>query len=277
MPCQARSGVRIKPPVFEEDFAEVWLGDERAKVEVVTRSSLPEVRYLVERVEGAQPFEVKAQELTNFGSHDPESKQQMFKRQEFEKLEELLKEEDCTIEKMTGDGNCLSRAVARQIYGNQEQYQRVREETVDYIISNKDYFSWFETEIDERLTEQLFNRSWGGHLEIEAMSELYNVGILIWELSQSGQLVAPFDNRALAASKGLRILYLTRHRKTHYNVVIWKNRELPLIRTEGLSRGSEIKDARVPRRLSTESRNEGENNHGTALGKKYLIAERQVE
>ena len=70
-------------------------------------------------------------------------------------------------------------------------------ETVNYIISNRSYFSAFETDIDERLCEQLMNRSWGGSLEIAAISK-----VMRWELSRSGELVTPFDNTTLEASKG---------------------------------------------------------------------------
>ena len=41
------------------------------------------------------------------------------------------------------------------------------------------------------------NRSWGGNLEIAAISELYNLGVVVWELSREGRLVTPFDNIAL--------------------------------------------------------------------------------
>ena len=203
-----------KSTVWEEPFAEVRLDDEWVKVEILTREVLTEGTYLVERLDRfGPPFEVKAQELTSFGSHEPETKWETWKREEFEKLEELLKKENCTIERVKEDGNCLFRAVARQIYGDQEQYQKVREETVDYVINHRRYFTEFETDIDERLSKQLMNHSWGGNLEIAAISKLYDVGILVRELSQSGQLVAPFDNSKLAAAKGRPILYLVRHRK----------------------------------------------------------------
>ena len=185
---------------------------------------------------------MKIEELESFGSHDPESKQQIRKRQEFEKLKGLLKGKDCIIEKMTEDGNCLYRAVARQIYGDQELYQRVRDETVDYIILHRGYFASFETDIDVRLSKQLVNRSWGGNLEIEAISELYNVGILVWELSKKGELITPFDNTPLAASKGLKNLYLSRHRGIHFNSVIFKNQKLPLGGNKELRSG--MRDAR---------------------------------
>ena len=118
------SEIPSKPLVFEEAFGEVWLNDEWVKVEVIKREGSSESDYLVERIDGCgPPFEVKVWELDSFGSHDPESKQQIRKREEFQRFEKFLKERDCTIERMEEDGNCLSRAVARKIYGVQEQYQ----------------------------------------------------------------------------------------------------------------------------------------------------------
>ena len=253
-----------KTLVYNESFAEVWLYDEWVKVEVVTREGLSEGNYLVERIDGrVAPFKIKAQELTSFGSHDSENKRQIWKREGFKKLEELLKEKDCAIERVKGYGSCLFRAVARQIYGDQEQYQKVRFEIAEWVITHKKYFSVFGTDIDERISEQLMNRSWGGDLELEAMSEHYNVGIFVWELSQSGLLVAPFDNTTLAASKGLQILYLVRHVGVHYNVVVGKNRELPVIRTGGPSLRSEVEDAQLPSTFPPESRDKDWINYST--------------
>ena len=136
--CGEESGIIFKPSVFKETFAEVWLDDEWVKVEVLKRKGLSEGNYQVERIDGCgSTFEVKAWELEDFGLHDPESEHQIWEREEFEKLEKLLKHKGCTIEKIEGDGNCLFRAVARQIYGDQEQYQKVRDETVDHLIANK--------------------------------------------------------------------------------------------------------------------------------------------
>ena len=57
------------------------------------------------------------------------------------------------------------------------------------------------------------------------MSELYKVGIKVWELSPSGELVARFDNTNEPATKGLQALNLVRHRGVHYDSVILGNQE----------------------------------------------------
>ena len=114
---------------------------EWVKVEIVTREGTSGCTYLVKRVDGCGvPFEAKPQELTSFGSHDPESEQQIWKREELERVEWLLKDNGCELRTIKEDGNYLYRAVACQIYGDQEQYQKVRNETVEHIITYKKRF-----------------------------------------------------------------------------------------------------------------------------------------
>ena len=83
------------------------------------------------------------------GSNDPESEWQIRKRVEYGKLEELLEKEGYTIEKLVEDGNCLFRAAARQLLGDEKKHQQVRDETVEYIIGNKSFFADFEFDIDK--------------------------------------------------------------------------------------------------------------------------------
>ena len=66
---------------------------------------------------------------------------------EYRKLEELLEREGYFIEKIAEDGNCLYRAAARQLLGDQEKYHKVRHETVEYIIAIKQFFFLFFFEV----------------------------------------------------------------------------------------------------------------------------------
>ena len=148
----------IKPPAFEQDFAETLLDNVWVKVEVVNRS--PD-GYLVKRLHGhGETFKVIAGDLAPLGTNDPESDWQIWKRVEYNKLEELLGKEGYLIEKVVEDGNCVYRAVARQLFGDQERYQQVRDETVDFVIANKGWFAKFDPDIDARISKQLMNHSW---------------------------------------------------------------------------------------------------------------------
>ena len=76
----------------------------------------------------------------------------------------LLQKEGNTIERMGEDGNCLFRAAARQLLGDEKKHLEVRQEAVEYIIANRSFYSGYEVNIEARLYEQLMHRSWGGHI-----------------------------------------------------------------------------------------------------------------
>ena len=82
-------------------------------------------------------------------------------------------------------------------------------------------------------------------MEIAAMSELYNVGIKVWEINPSGELASPFDTTLLAVSKGLGTLHLSRHRGVHYNSVIPQNRKSPLLLGVSKTASTDMLDARL--------------------------------
>ena len=42
-----------------------------------------------------------------------------------------------------GDGNCLFRAVSRQIYGTEDHHGMIRQESVNYIEAGRDFFRDF--------------------------------------------------------------------------------------------------------------------------------------
>ena len=77
------------------------------------------------------------------------------------------------------------------------------------------------------------------------MSELYNVGIKVWELDPAGELTSPFDTTPAAVSKGLGTIHLARHRGVHYNSVIPQNQMLPLLPEGQRTGNTDMKDARL--------------------------------
>ncbi|XP_028808275.1 uncharacterized protein LOC114762848 isoform X2 [Neltuma alba] len=50
------------------------------------------------------------------------------------------------VKRMLEDGNCLFRAVADQVYGDSDLYDRVRQMCIDYMERERDHFSQFITE-----------------------------------------------------------------------------------------------------------------------------------
>ena len=157
---------------------------------------------------------------------------------EYEKVEELLEKQGYTTERMVEDGNCLFRGASRQLLGDEEWHHEIKYETVEYIIANRCFYSDYELDIEERLFEKLMNRSWGGHMEIDAIAKRYNVGIVIWELSKTGQLVTPISKPRPISSEGPRNLYFVRHRGVHYDCVFQKGDNCCLTKSRSHSKSN---------------------------------------
>ena len=113
----------------------------------------------------------------------------------------------------------------------------VRYETVKYITANKYLFSDFGINIDERVIEQQNDRSWGGNMEIAAISKRYDVGVIVWELSKYGELLTPINEPRPRFSSGPQNLCLVRHRGVHYNCVFQKTvNRCPILNRSRLKR-----------------------------------------
>jgi len=142
------------------------------------------------------------------------------KDRRFERL--IKKKKGYVIKKMQEDGSCLFRAVADQIYGDEEMHSCVRGHCMDYIEQNSDYFSQYVTEeITEYVERKRFLGVHGNHLEIQALSEMYNRPIHIYCYSAEPinifQAMGDVANNANAKNVPIRLCY---HRGCHYNSLV---------------------------------------------------------
>jgi len=142
------------------------------------------------------------------------------KDRRFERL--IKKKKGYVIKKMQEDGSCLFRAVADQIYGDEEMHSCVRGHCMDYIEQNSDYFSQYVTEeISEYVERKRFLGVHGNHLEIQALSEMYNRPIHIYCYSAEPinifQAMGDVANNANAKNVPIRLCY---HRGCHYNSLV---------------------------------------------------------
>ena len=84
---------------------------------------------------------------------------------------EALARRNLRVESVEGDGNCLFRAVAHQVYGTEELHQIVRQKCVDYMESEADFFSQFVEGGKEMfplyLRAKRMDACWGDDPEIE--------------------------------------------------------------------------------------------------------------
>lgn len=80
------------------------------------------------------------------------------------------------------DGNCLFRALSKQLCGDPEQHSKLREVITDYIASNPSLFSGWTTDnqsVEQRVERMRNTGYWGGHLEIKAAATMFRKSIYV--------------------------------------------------------------------------------------------------
>lgn len=86
----------------------------------------------------------------NSGDEHLSTKEQNLSSEEWtkrdEKFAKSLTERGLIIKEMEEDGACLFRAISYQLYGDQEMHDMIRQQTMDYIFQNREYFAQFITE-----------------------------------------------------------------------------------------------------------------------------------
>lgn len=124
------------------------------------------------------------------------------------------------VKPMHEDGACLFRAIADQVYGDQEMHYVVRSHCMDYIVQNKDFFAPYVTEDFDKYVAR--KRQWhvhGNHLEIQAMSEMYNRRIEVYCYRiEPINIFSGLTGRG-AHGRTYEPIRLSYHRMCHYNSI----------------------------------------------------------
>lgn len=131
-------------------------------------------------------------------------------------FEKRMRKKGFIIKKMGEDGACLFRAVADQVYGDQEMHGVVRKHCMDYIASNQEFFSHFVAEdftnyVDRKRLEYVH----GNHIEMQAMSEMYNRSIQLY--CYSTEPINIFHTMVESDNEPIRLSY---QRCSHYNSIV---------------------------------------------------------
>lgn len=136
--------------------------------------------------------------------------------------DELLRSLNLVVLDQGGEGNCLFRSMSHQLYGTSDHHEMIRNYCMDYIEAEANFFQSF---INEDLADYVARKrqlgEWGDHVEIQAMSEIYNASIEVY--AYSIQPLATFHRRQS------RIIRLSYHGNSHYNSLVDRNALPPLI------------------------------------------------
>lgn len=111
------------------------------------------------------------------------------------RFEKKLRKKGLVIVKMGEDGACLFRAVADQVYGDENMHSLVRTLCCDYMTKNADYFSQYVTEeFPQYVARKRRDHIQGNHIELQALSEIFARPIEVYHYNsepinifQSGQ------------------------------------------------------------------------------------------
>uniref|UniRef100_A0A6B2EDM6 ubiquitinyl hydrolase 1 n=1 Tax=Phlebotomus kandelakii TaxID=1109342 RepID=A0A6B2EDM6_9DIPT len=134
-----------------------------------------------------------------------------------EKFVKAMAERGLSVKEIAEDGACLFRAISLQIYGDQDMHEVIRQQTMDYIYQNREYFTQFVTEdISSYVQRKRENHVHGNHIEVQAMSEIYNRPVELYcyqtkpiNIFNSGQ-----------SDNGYEPLRLSYQRCSHYNAIL---------------------------------------------------------
>ena len=129
-------------------------------------------------------------------------------------LESQLAASNLTLRTITGDGNCLFRAIADQMTGSEKNHAKLRREAVDYVKLNRDDFAPFiEDSFDAFVANLNTSGEFAGNEAIVALARVHQVKIII---HQAEQPVWSVDGASGASQRQLHIAY---HDWEHYSSV----------------------------------------------------------
>ncbi|XP_035894544.1 OTU domain-containing protein 5-B isoform X2 [Anopheles stephensi] len=157
----------------------------------------------------------------NSGDEYFEQKDAQLTADEWKKRDEafakVLSERGFILHEMEEDGACLFRAISLQIYGDQDMHEVIRQQTMDYIYKNREYFAQFVTEdIADYVERKRANHVHGNHIEIQAMSEMYNRSVELYCYQTKPTNIFNSDQ----LNNGNEPFRLSYQRSSHYNAIV---------------------------------------------------------
>ncbi|KAK9497514.1 hypothetical protein O3M35_004219 [Rhynocoris fuscipes] len=131
-------------------------------------------------------------------------------------FEKKMRKRGFLVKKMGEDGACLFRAVADQVYGDQDMHAVVRKHCMDYIALNSDYFKQYVTEdFNTYVNRKRLDCTHGNHIEMQAISEIYNRSIEVFCYGKDP--INIFHGVHKSDNEPIRLSY---QRGSHYNSIV---------------------------------------------------------
>ena len=112
---------------------------------------------------------------------------------------------------MRGNGNCFFRAIAHQLYGDESQHQKIREEAVQEVVKNSNsYRNFVPGSFDKYISNLSTDREWADNAAIQATSNAFRISIEILNDSERipSYTILPFDKDSVASSQHVVVGYI---------------------------------------------------------------------
>jgi len=112
------------------------------------------------------------------------------------------------------DGNCLFRSIADQVVGDQNRHMEFREKAVAFMRANQDDFAPFlEEDFDEYCEDMEERGTWGGNMELVAISRVLGMHVVIHQLN------APRLEISIQENPKASSLHVAYHDQQHYSSI----------------------------------------------------------
>lgn len=134
-------------------------------------------------------------------------------------FENKIRQFNLAVVKIIPDGNCLFRAVAHQVFDNEDMYPELREQCMDHIANDRAFYHPFMggQDFNTYIAQMRQNGVWADNLEIQALSEMLKAEIQVFH-TQSIPIVIFAENQ-----KPKRIIRLFYNKTIHYDSIIEMN------------------------------------------------------
>lgn len=131
-----------------------------------------------------------------------------------------LRRKNLEIKEQKGDGNCLFRSVALQVYGDSNCHVEVRKNCMDYMEREREYFQPFlpmDEDFEAYISRKRQDKVHGNNPELQALSEIYNRPIEIFCPQNGGEPINIFQSELKTSDLPIRLSY---EDGNHYNAII---------------------------------------------------------
>lgn len=126
--------------------------------------------------------------------------------------------------RVRGDGNCQFRALADQLWQQEDRHREVRQATIAQLRRRADLYSPFvpDEEYSSYVQRMSLDTTWGDHLTLQAAADVFGARLCVLT-SYKDSFVLELEPQTQVRLK--RVLWLSFWAEVHYNSVVPTNGE----------------------------------------------------